>query len=63
MDARRVETRTMPTQIGEKEWVRQMGQKFLKWREQNRHSGPINVPEVARWTQSVVLEMRENDKK
>ncbi len=49
-------------QMDEKEWTKQMGQKFLKWREQNRYSGPINVPEVARWTQHLVLELQEDKK-
>ena len=48
----------MTSQIDEKEWVKQMGQKFLKWRERNRHSGPINVPEVARWTMEVTQEIQ-----
>lgn len=48
----------MPEQIDEKEWVRQMGQKFLKWRQDKGYTGQINVPEVARWTMEVSQEIQ-----
>lgn len=49
----------MSEQMSEKQWTKQMGQKFLEWRINNNYSGMISVPEVARFAQEVILETKE----
>ncbi len=43
----------------QKEWNKSMSIKFLKWRQANRYSGMISVPEVAHFAQEVILEAKE----
>ena len=46
-------------QMTEKEWTKKMSKKFLDWRQLNNYSGMISVPEVMRFAQEIILEMKD----
>lgn len=48
--------------MNEKQWVKEMGQKFLHWRDINKYAGAISVPEVSRWTLDVLQEREQIEK-
>lgn len=45
--------------MNQKDWTKQMGKKFLNWRQVNNYTGTISVPEVANFAQDLIIETKE----
>lgn len=41
-----------------KKWKKEMGLKFLSWRQRNHYGGIISVPEVAHFVMELMIEMK-----